>query len=704
MGRTESLLLIMAIAIIAPSAYGQATPDIPEAPPPAPGPPPPATEAETPPPPPPDAAAPARKTRNEPAEPAVKATTAKPEARRTSGRLAVSPSGETGLYRIAAAESVDPGLIRLSFGLDFFAVNSFIAADDSHSMIGGTLALSASPIDYLELWLSMRAQSNSDNYTSPTLLQSLGDWSLGIKGFYPVAKLATVGVDVQATFLSGIGSASLDFGATNLQFRALLTSDLYRATEKIPVRLHLNVGFLLDNSDHLVAQGAALTNAERFALSVSDFNRVTLAAGIEVPVKYVTLFLEYSAEFPVGYLATPGIVITSNALSPAQTTGAPRVADTLARPAVQRVIPQRITPGIRITAIPKLTLDVVAEIGITPDVATGVLAVPPYKIALLASYPLDPFGETETRGPPISVPVIVPETVEPPPSTGRIGGIVKNKADHSPLSGAIVRFDRAPPVATGDDGRFTSHALEPGPVAVTVQKDGFQAGTANLDVTVGDTAELDVELVPTIKEGMLKGRVVDEKDQPLAGITVAVQGPTQESLTTDAQGQFETSARAGKYEITVEHEGYLRKARTHELQGGETYTADFLIRKPPKEKLVEVRGNRILVKKSVHFVTGEAHLAPDAAALLDNVVDVLVEKPAIRVRVEGHTDNVGSDETNMQLSKDRAEAVVQYLASQGIDASRLSAEGFGSTRPIAPNLTRRGREQNRRVEFHIVEQ
>ena len=327
MGRLANLLITTAIAI-APSAYGQ-TPDIPEAPPPAPR-----TEPDPEPPPPTESALEPEAKPPPPAatkgdEPAAKATTVAPtrNGRVTAGRLAVSPSGETGLYRLAAAESVDPGLIRLSFGLDFFKIGSFIETDDGHGMVGGQLAVSASPIDYLELWLSMRAQSNSNNFTDPQLLQSLGDWTLGIKGFYPVAKLLTLGVDVQAIFLSGIGSASFDFGATNVHFRALLTSDLYRATEKIPVRLHLNVGFLVDNSDHLVAEGAQLTNAERFALGVSDFNRVTLGFWRrKVPVKYVTLFLEYTAEFPVGYLATPGIVITSNALSPAQSRSS--VADT----------------------------------------------------------------------------------------------------------------------------------------------------------------------------------------------------------------------------------------------------------------------------------------------------------------------------------------------------------------------------------------
>jgi outer membrane protein OmpA-like peptidoglycan-associated protein len=710
------ILMLVAAACVPLHAYGQGTPDIPPAPPPAPEPKPqprpkpkaePAPEPEAKPPP---EAPPPRKPEAKPAA-GVAATDAggarpaeKDREKEPSGRQVVSPTGETGLFRIASAETVDPGLVRLSLGIDFFKVGSFIEPDDGHAMVGGTLAISGSPIRYLELWLATRFQSNQNNLTTPQLLQSQGDLTLGVKGYYPIADLATVGLDLQLSFLNGIGSASFDFGATAFHVRALLTSDLYKATEKVPVRLHLNLGFLLDNSGNLIEDGAALTNAERYALGISDFNRVTLGLGVEVPVKYVTPFIEYSVEFPISYLATPGIVITGNGLSPNQTP-APPVADTIARPAYQRVVPQRITPGVRITAIPDLTLDLVVEIGITPDVGTGVLAVPPYRVGFLASYPIDPFATSEPeRGPPITVPVIVPEAVAPPPSTGSIGGLVKNKADGAPLEGAIVGFDRSSPVATGSDGRFISQDLEPGPVTVTVRREGFQAGTASLEVAVGETAELDVELVPSIKEGSIRGRVVDEKDKPLAGIEVSVDGPTKGSPVTDEAGQFTLAAREGRYTITVEHEGFLKKSRVHDLKGGETFSADFLIRKPPKVKLVEIKGNRILVKESVHFITGEARLAPDAAALLDNVVDVLVEKSSIRVRVEGHTDNVGGDDVNLQLSKDRAQSVVQYLTEQGINPDRLTAEGFGAARPIAPNLTRRGREQNRRVEFHIVEQ
>jgi OmpA-OmpF porin, OOP family len=72
------------------------------------------------------------------------------------------------------------------------------------------------------------------------------------------------------------------------------------------------------------------------------------------------------------------------------------------------------------------------------------------------------------------------------------------------------------------------------------------------------------------------------------------------------------------------------------------------------------------------------------------------------VRVEAHTDNKGPARRNLRLSKDRAAAVARYLMARGIDASRVSSEGYGESRPIDDNRTRAGRAQNRRVEFVIT--
>lgn len=632
---------------------------------------------------------------------------AKPSKKKgRGGRVAVNPEGSTGLLRLSAADSVDPGLIRISFGLDFFSVGELFEPDDSQSRVGGTLAISGSPVKYLELWLHTRAVSANNEVSSPTLLQSLGDVALGVKGFYPVADIASVGADMQVKLLSGVGDTSFDFGASELRLRALMTADFSKTKENIPLRAHLNVGYVLDNSENLVPDGLILSEPERFGLGINNFNRFTVGVGLEVPLKYVTPYIEYNVEFPMGYLATPGVVLSSNALRTAQVT--PGSAD-VALPAIQQVIPQVITPGIRITAIPKLTLDLAVEIGLTPDTAVGVPAVPAYNVVMFASYPLDPFnvlGLGGPAGPPVVVPVLVPEAVAPAPTQGRMGGLVKNQADGKPLGNAIVTFDRAAPVATTAAGKFTSFEMDPGPVKVTVSKPGFEPGTAELEVTLGGLAEIEVALAPSIKEGLLKGRVVDDKDKPVAGASVQIEGKDKKSKTmlTTKDGTFETKLVEDDYSIVVSLEGFLMKSREIGVKGGETFNTDILLRPRPKKVAVEIKGNRIIVNEKVHFVSGEARLAADSSALLDQVVDVLVNNKGLRIRIEGHTDNVGKDNSNQKLSQARAAAVRTYLADQGIDGNRLEAVGFGSSRPIAPNLTRRGREQNRRVEFYIIGQ
>ena len=104
--------------------------------------------------------------------------------------------------------------------------------------------------------------------------------------------------------------------------------------------------------------------------------------------------------------------------------------------------------------------------------------------------------------------------------------------------------------------------------------------------------------------------------------------------------------------------------------------------------------------KNVFFATDSFTLLPASFRALDEVADILKKNPALHLYIEGHTDNSGSTDKNQHLSEQRAKAVLEYLASRsGIERSRLSATGYGVTRPIADNTTLAGRALNRRVEF-----
>ena len=119
---------------------------------------------------------------------------------------------------------------------------------------------------------------------------------------------------------------------------------------------------------------------------------------------------------------------------------------------------------------------------------------------------------------------------------------------------------------------------------------------------------------------------------------------------------------------------------------------------PPPPPPAAAAPKKIAELKSAHFDFNKATLKPEGKSELDRAVEALKADPALKAEVDGHTDSVGSEAYNMKLSERRANAARDYIVSQGIDASRITTQGFGKSKPIASNDTAEGRAQNRRVE------
>lgn len=109
----------------------------------------------------------------------------------------------------------------------------------------------------------------------------------------------------------------------------------------------------------------------------------------------------------------------------------------------------------------------------------------------------------------------------------------------------------------------------------------------------------------------------------------------------------------------------------------------------------------VVALNGVTFELNSDRLRPDARTILDAVAEILNRYPQMQVEVAGHTDSIGSDAYNLQLSQKRAQAVVNYLSGKGVDTTRMSAKGYGESEPVDSNETRDGRERNRRVELRI---
>jgi outer membrane protein OmpA-like peptidoglycan-associated protein len=175
-------------------------------------------------------------------------------------------------------------------------------------------------------------------------------------------------------------------------------------------------------------------------------------------------------------------------------------------------------------------------------------------------------------------------------------------------------------------------------------------------------------------------------------------GKVIETFTTNsATGKFIITLNSGKnYGIAVKATGYLFHSENFDIPDG---SDDNLVSKIIELKNIAV-GSKIALR-NIFFDVNKSTLRPESNAELDRLVKLMKDVPNLKIEISGHTDNTGSAALNESLSQSRAEAVVAFLASKGIASNRMTAKGYGSSRPVASNNNEDGKQQNRRTEFEI---
>ncbi len=203
----------------------------------------------------------------------------------------------------------------------------------------------------------------------------------------------------------------------------------------------------------------------------------------------------------------------------------------------------------------------------------------------------------------------------------------------------------------------------------------------------------------TVFKGMTIDAMTKKPVQADIEITDNATGKIIETFTTNsATGKFIITLASGKnYGIAVKAEGYLFHSENFDIPNG---AADNLVNKVIELKNIAI-GSKIALR-NIFFDTGKSTLRPESNAELERLVKLMKDVPSLKIEISGHTDNTGSASLNETLSQDRAQAVVNYLKGKGIAANRMTAMGYGSSRPIASNGTADGRQQNRRTEFEIT--
>lgn len=605
-------------------------------------------------------------------------------------RTTSSAVGTVGLLNVGAADIGPRYLLRLSLTGEYFQSSNFPVRNAIDVRTAGTFAVAMAPLEWLEAYLAYGASANTNSRSSPALIQALGDVTLGAKlskkwatGFYG-------GVDIRAQSFSGVGSQDVSRWALGFAPRLVGTYDFRELSASTPVRLHANFGLALDGTGNLV-RANALNAAEEYALGINRYNRLLFGIGAEVPLPVATPFLEYGFGYPLG--------------TPVEGLASPDGR----RVAVATVMPQVLSLGVKVTAVQDVTFLAGADIGLTRSVGLGVPATEPFNLYFGASYNIDPFARRTTkvvetlREKETQVAAAAPEA----PKTFKISGTVLDAETKKPISGVIVAMvgTGLPPVASdADSGRFLTHDVAPGAVKLQAKKDGYKPSEADVTVAPDKPAELELVLEPEKKPSALLFTAESAKDKKPVAAQLMVRGAKEMMVELPAKPEpVRVELPAGKYTLEISAEGFLAQTRDAQLAESQEMPVAFQLQGQPKKKLVIVKENRIEILQQVHFATGKATILSDSFQLLDSVVDAIVKSNVKKLRVEGHTDNRGGKAKNLKLSQERAASVVDYLIKAGIDPARLEAVGYGDARPIAPNLTARGRELNRRVEFVITE-
>jgi outer membrane protein OmpA-like peptidoglycan-associated protein len=169
-------------------------------------------------------------------------------------------------------------------------------------------------------------------------------------------------------------------------------------------------------------------------------------------------------------------------------------------------------------------------------------------------------------------------------------------------------------------------------------------------------------------------------------------------VQTDETGYYFISLPTGRdFTFNVNRKGYFFFSKNYSLNDkipDSTYHLNIY--------LTPIEVNAVIVLKNIQFEFNGYKLLESSKVELDRVVQILNENPTLKININGHTDNIGGNASNLLLSANRAKAVIDYIIEKGIERNRLQSKGFGASKPIATNDTEDGRAINRRTELVVV--
>ena len=287
----------------------------------------------------------------------------------------------------------------------------------------------------------------------------------------------------------------------------------------------------------------------------------------------------------------------------------------------------------------------------------------------------------------------------PPPASYAIYSVVDAETNQ-PIDKAVIetRETESGKIAlrekqVGVKGLRQKHT--PGAFSVSAKADGYYDAMQSFDIEkVGSTEYVTVVMRP---RPIFRLRVTDkETGKPLATKVevrrTGIKEPVYTLVTDSVTGAVRQMMTEGpRYSLHIVQMGYERVDMMIANIGDTLNIA-----------LNPVKKGEVFIVQNLHFATNKTRILSRSEDALQELYQYLTRNPKVRIKIIGHTDNVGNDKANQQLSEGRAKAVMQDLIERGIAPERLQAEGRGESQPIDTNDTEEGRQNNRRVEIEIL--
>jgi len=244
-----------------------------------------------------------------------------------------------------------------------------------------------------------------------------------------------------------------------------------------------------------------------------------------------------------------------------------------------------------------------------------------------------------------------------------------------------------------------NHSFVPGTYTVETTATGFTPAVTEVVIPEGTNYAADIRLDAMVDPGVIRLSIKDSEGMPLPA-TCRILGSELPPLQVSADGVGEFEVPAGAHNIVVWSDGFRTSEKAITVVANGTSSVDVVL----EAGRVQIDGDRLRIFDKIFFEVDSDQIMRDSFPLLDEVVALLLNHQEIaKISIEGHTDDQGAEDYNLNLSLSRAVAVEHYLVASGVQPARLEARGYGEGNPIVPGTSEESRSANRRVEFHIRE-